>query len=139
EQPRDGDLAVRGHRQMPADRVVQIEQAVVAALHHQHGGERLGDRADAEPGVGVGADLERPQWTVGAVHGDRHGRDTPVALRQPDLPLVGPHGESIGPSGSPPRTCACTWNTVCRACGPVLTMTRYPSSARPSAFATAPT
>src|SRR5204862_7633331 len=113
-----------------------------AALHDQYRGERLRHRPEPEPGVRPGPDLVGPQWTVGAVQRDRQRRDAPVrlgALREPLIAVqwIG-HRQTIGPSGAPPSTWACTWSTSCPLCGPVLKITRYPSPS-PSARATSPT
>ena len=54
EHPAHGQVRVPGARQVLVEGVVEVEQAVVAALHDQHGGEGLGDRADPELRVRVG-------------------------------------------------------------------------------------
>jgi hypothetical protein len=90
QHPPDGQVTVRLHRQVPRDRVVELQQPLVAALHHQHRGERLGDRADPQLAarVDVGADRERPQRPVGAVDGHAQRRHPRVGLDLPGEPLV---------------------------------------------------
>jgi len=86
QQPPYRELAVPGQVKVPADRVVEVEQPVVAALHDQYRGERLRHRPEPEPGVRPDPDLVCPQWTVGAVQCDGQRRDAPVrlgALREP--------------------------------------------------------
>ena len=51
--PAHGQLAVCGHVEVRRQRVVEVEETVVAGLQHQDGGERLGDRADPEPAGGA--------------------------------------------------------------------------------------
>ena len=152
QQPADRQLAVRRQVQVPADRVVEVQQAVVAALEGQHRGEGLGDRADPEPGV-------RPQRAVGAGRADgaasRAGGRPGAGPPTPPAPgrRPGPAGPaaqaivggrrsrrsraSIGPSGAPPSTCACTWNTSWPPYAPVLNISRKPSPSSPSSSATA--
>nr|BFE75827.1 hypothetical protein GCM10020092_091280 [Actinoplanes digitatis] len=110
QQPPDGRAAVRGHVQVRRDRVVQVQQAVVAGLHDQYGGERLGDRADPEPAVRVQrmpgvarvADGAGPEAAVGAVQRDRERGNPGVGLHPAHRALqalLWRHRDTIGPSG----------------------------------------
>nr|WP_262495922.1 hypothetical protein [Nonomuraea sp. SYSU D8015] len=86
-----GDRAALGQRagQMPGDRVVEGELALVGELEHDDGHEGLGDAADPEMPRGVGglardhvavAGRGRPVLAVPA-HPDQRGRDG-LALHQ---------------------------------------------------------
>ena len=53
EQLADGAVAERRAGQVPVERVVEVQQALVAQPHHQDGGDRLADGAEPVLDVGV--------------------------------------------------------------------------------------
>ena len=87
-----------GARKVLLQRIVQIEQTLVAQPQHQDGREGLGDRADAVLGVGVRpmpvdrAARARPDQLPVALHGgDERGR-APLGLGDGDAMQKGPPG-----------------------------------------------
>ena len=77
QQRADRRGAVPGLGHVLGDRVVEVEQSVVAALQDEHRGERLGDRADPELRVGGGrrAGVPRPgQGSLVEHAGDERGQ-----------------------------------------------------------------
>ena len=71
----------------PPDRVVEVEQPVVAALQHQHGDQRLGDRPDPvlrvrRVGSGHVAGRPRPQQLAAEQHAADDRRQPPLRLER---------------------------------------------------------
>ncbi len=80
EQLGDGDVADRGRGDVLGQRIVEVEQALVAQPHHQHGDHGLGDRADAVLGGGGGGGAlgfapgaEPDRLAVAQHHGGQRG------------------------------------------------------------------
>jgi hypothetical protein len=85
QQPPEGHRAVCGHIEVLDNRIVEVYQSLVAALHHEHGGERLGDRPDPEALARL-AHPQRPQRTVGAPQRDAQRGHPRVGLHLPHQP-----------------------------------------------------
>jgi hypothetical protein len=97
---RDGVAAVAGHqvRQVVADRGVESDMALFDLAQHGHGGEGLGDAADAvtHVGGGGGAGVEVGDARGAAEHvvavadlGERGGDSGPVHRVQGRLDAIG--------------------------------------------------
>jgi hypothetical protein len=99
EQSPEAQLAMCGQLKVLGDRLIEIDEAGVARLQHQHGGEGLGDRADAEAGIRIEralSHLKRPRLAIVAPQRNAQGRD-------PVLPLGFPYQfrEGFGAHRSP--------------------------------------
>lgn len=99
EQLGHGHLVGAGPGQVPAQRVREVQQALVAQPHHQNGREGLGDRPDPVLHVPVRAvALDRgpgalPEHLPTARDGRHQGRCAPLALRDGEaVPQRAPGG-----------------------------------------------
>ncbi len=108
QQLADSGVPIAALRHMGAQRVVQVEPALVTALHHQHRRERLGDRPDpvllvevrdvpcgACPGERTPPG-RRPRRSRAAARRPAPGRGRPASARDPAPSSARPQAKASG-------------------------------------------
>ena len=146
EQLADRAVAERGAGQVPVERVVEVQQALVPQPHHDDGGDRLADRAEPVLDVGVrlghSAATGRPGEPAVPDHPGDQARCLPLALRTGGARQEGAGGgredgfrhardrsETAQSSAGRAARTAC-WPGSCRCGWPAARTRPWPAAAR---------